>query len=417
MSLRQASTEAEPAIFTSADLLINDDLPALDRVCQYTSATVALMRLVHVSMLSDVAQDVGFETMVTRIFPLLPKLCNDDEWVVRNKVAPEISTMCQLSIALGAGKGYDLVVTQLLPLLAKLAGDVHSDVRASGAKALAMISMLLKPDDLAVHLFTIVIELANAEGQDGTAEDLRMAAAELMELLAPHLGEELCEQFVVPTMQNLSEDDSFRVRKSVALHLSKIISTCIFEVNDERLIPMFLTLSNDEMWVVRKACAESIMDISLAMEEKEDRLMLVRTMVSLLEDDTRWVSDAAYSHLGPFITTLPIECLTLSSSSSNKDNQRLLALYKQCASWEGYGDSDDNQQTSGDGSNKYGSNKNSYSGNSSNNERGKYSKRRERASRNGSTVVDISIKPPFFKLVSLSSPRSLLSKTPKHVIF
>ena len=61
---------------------------------------------------------------------------------------------------------------------------------------------------------------------------------------------------------------------------------------------MFLTLSNDEMWVVRKACAESIMDISLAMEEKEDRLMLVRTMVSLLEDDTRWVSDAAYSHLG-----------------------------------------------------------------------------------------------------------------------
>ena len=94
MSIQQAFTEAKPAIFTSADLLINDDLPALDRVCQYTSATVALMRLIHISMLSDVAQDVGFETMVKRIFPLLPKLCNEDEWVVRNKVAPEISTMC-----------------------------------------------------------------------------------------------------------------------------------------------------------------------------------------------------------------------------------------------------------------------------------------------------------------------------------
>ena len=33
---------------------------------------------------------------------------------------------------------------------------------------------------------------------------------------------------------------------------------------------------------------------------------------------------------------------------------------------------------------------------------GKYSKRRERASRNGSTVVDISMSPPSFKLVSLS---------------
>ena len=43
------------------------------------------------------------------------------------------------------------------------------------------------------------------------------------------------------------------------------------------------------------------MDISLAMEEKEDRLMLVRTLVCLLEDDTRWVSDTAYSHIVPLL--------------------------------------------------------------------------------------------------------------------
>ena len=36
---------------------------------------------------------------------------------------------------------------------------------------------------------------------------------------------------------------------------------------------------------------------------------------------------------------------------------------------------------------------------------------------NGSTVVDISIPPPFFKLISLSLSCSPLSKTPKYVIF
>jgi hypothetical protein len=46
---------------------------------------------------------------------------------------------------------------------------------------------------------------------------------------------------------------------------------------------------------------------------------------------------------------------------------------------------------------------------------GKYSS--ERAARELSTVVDISIPPPSFKPVLLSSPRSPLSKTPKHVIF
>ena len=46
---------------------------------------------------------------------------------------------------------------------------------------------------------------------------------------------------------------------------------------------------------------------------------------------------------------------------------------------------------------------------------GKYSS--EGAAREWSTVVDISIPPPSFKLVSLSSPRSPLSKTPKQVLF
>ena len=46
---------------------------------------------------------------------------------------------------------------------------------------------------------------------------------------------------------------------------------------------------------------------------------------------------------------------------------------------------------------------------------GKYSS--ERAAREWSTVVDISITSFSFKLVSLSSPRSPLFKTPKQVIF
>ena len=49
---------------------------------------------------------------------------------------------------------------------------------------------------------------------------------------------------------------------------------------------------------------------------------------------------------------------------------------------------------------------------------GKYSKRRRACiAYMESTVVDISIPPPSFKPVSLSLPRSSLSKTPKQVFF
>ena len=47
---------------------------------------------------------------------------------------------------------------------------------------------------------------------------------------------------------------------------------------------------------------------------------------------------------------------------------------------------------------------------------GKYSKRKSEH-REWSTVVDISTKPPSFKLVPLSLPRSPQSKTPKQVFF
>ena len=48
---------------------------------------------------------------------------------------------------------------------------------------------------------------------------------------------------------------------------------------------------------------------------------------------------------------------------------------------------------------------------------GKYSKRRERASRNGSTVVDISIPPLSFKPVALSLSRSPLFKNTQTSLF
>ena len=365
MSLRQRSANSgdlvsdgnvplNDDVFTSEDLLIDDQLPAIERVCRYCSATMVLQRVVHVAMLSDVGREAGFDVMIERIVPLLPVLCNDKEWVVRKAVANEVAVICSICIALGAGRGYAQVVDNLLPLLGKLAGDSHPEVRAEGATALAGCAGLLKPEDLAAHLFTIVIGLAHADGPvsetnpsesyagyQGTdapidsvstgaeaGEDLRMAAALLMERLGPHLGQELCNQFVVPTMEHLADDESFRVRKAVALHLSGIIKSVEELVNYERLIPMWIALAEDEIWGVRRACAESIMDVSQALMDEDDRAVLYDPMCNLLEDENeRWVQNAAFEQLGPFITTLPYqECL-----SGNPRKNRLLKHYRSMA--------------------------------------------------------------------------------------
>ena len=44
------------------DLTVDDDLPLLDRVVRYCRSSIALQRLVHVKMLAETAETVGYVT-------------------------------------------------------------------------------------------------------------------------------------------------------------------------------------------------------------------------------------------------------------------------------------------------------------------------------------------------------------------
>jgi serine/threonine-protein phosphatase 4 regulatory subunit 1 len=42
------------------DLTVDDDLPLLDRIVRYCRSGIALQRLVHVKMLAETAETVGY---------------------------------------------------------------------------------------------------------------------------------------------------------------------------------------------------------------------------------------------------------------------------------------------------------------------------------------------------------------------
>lgn len=68
-------------------------------------------------------------------------------------------------------------------------------------------------------------------------------------------------------------------------------------------MPCYITLCNDEVYDVRKACAEVITYISCACSLKTRRELLAPSFIKLLQDESRWVKIAAYQSLGPFIST------------------------------------------------------------------------------------------------------------------
>lgn len=65
----------------------------------------------------------------------------------------------------------------------------------------------------------------------------------------------------------------------------------------------FYTLCQDELWGVRKACAEVFMSISRVVSQSKRRQDLGVLFVNLLQDESRWVRMAAFQALGPFIST------------------------------------------------------------------------------------------------------------------
>ena len=157
----------------------------------------------------------------------------------------------------GGPPGYATLLEAILPSAAALLRDGAAEVRLAASETLVCVAALVRAEDLGTHVLTIVLGMAH----DEEAEELRMAAAALLNALAETLGPELCHQFVTPEIICLAEDPVFRVRKAAALNLDAIFRTAGPVMAMRRLLPAFLRLCADAIWGVRKACAESLVSV------------------------------------------------------------------------------------------------------------------------------------------------------------
>jgi serine/threonine-protein phosphatase 4 regulatory subunit 1 len=132
-----------------------------------------------------------------------------------------------------------------------------------------------------------------------------MTASELLNLLAEHLGHDLCKQFVIPEVVSLAEDPVFRVRKSTALNFQNVCRVGGEYELFERLMPAFVRLSKDDMYRVRRACAESLCEISKHVSDDIRTGVLVEIFLRLAQDSSKLVKQSVLQQSGMFISTLP----------------------------------------------------------------------------------------------------------------
>lgn len=286
---------------TFEDLSIDDNLSELERVVRYCKSTIGLQRLVHVKLITHVAKSVGFQTTHDEIFHVLEMLSADMEPAIRCHLCEQLSQLAPFFVETGGEPGYQSVLNTILPIIAQLLEDDKLDVRQAAGTALVTVAQIVRPPDVGQHVLTIILQLAHEDDR----EDMRMTASELLNLLAEHLGCDLCQQFVIPEVVSLAEDPVFRVRKSTALNFQNVCRVGGEYELFERLMPAFVRLSKDDMYRVRRACAESLCEISKHVSDDIRTGVLVEIFLRLAQDPSKLVKQSVLQQSGMFISTLP----------------------------------------------------------------------------------------------------------------
>uniref|UniRef100_A0A4X2LZ02 Serine/threonine-protein phosphatase 4 regulatory subunit 1 n=1 Tax=Vombatus ursinus TaxID=29139 RepID=A0A4X2LZ02_VOMUR len=186
----------------------------------------------------------------------------------------------------------------VLERVSRLADDAEPTVRAELMEQVPHIALFCQenrpsiPYAFSKYLLPIVVRyLADQNNQ-------------IMCKMAPMVGKDITERLILPRFCEMCCDcRMFHVRKVCAANFGDICSVVGQQATEEMLLPRFFQLCSDNVWGVRKACAECFMAVSCATSQEIRRTKLSTLFINLISDPSRWVRQAAFQSLGPFIST------------------------------------------------------------------------------------------------------------------
>uniref|UniRef100_H0UWW5 Serine/threonine-protein phosphatase 4 regulatory subunit 1 n=1 Tax=Cavia porcellus TaxID=10141 RepID=H0UWW5_CAVPO len=298
------SSESDVIIMPSAlDFVSQDEmLTPLGRLDKYAaSENVFNRQMVARSLLDTLREVCDDERDCVAVLERISRLADDSEPTVRAELmeqVPHLALFCQESrpsIPCAFSK-------YLLPVVVRYLADQNNQVRkTSQAALLALLEQeLIERFDVETKVCPVLIELTAPDSND----DVKTEAVAIMCKMAPMVGKDITERLILPRFCEMCCDcRMFHVRKVCAANFGDICSVVGQQATEEMLLPRFFQLCSDNVWGVRKACAECFMAVSCATCQEIRRTKLSALFINLISDPSRWVRQAAFQSLGPFIST------------------------------------------------------------------------------------------------------------------
>ncbi|XP_067146808.1 serine/threonine-protein phosphatase 4 regulatory subunit 1 isoform X4 [Apteryx mantelli] len=266
------SSESDVIIIPSAlDFVSQDEmLTPLGRLDKYAASENIFNRQMVARSLLDTLKEVSDdERDCIAVLERISRLADDSEPTVRAELmeqVPHIAMFCQEnrpSIPYAFSK-------YLLPIVVRYLADQNNQVRKTSQAALLVLleQELIERYDVETKVCPVLIELTAPDSND----DVKTEAVAIMCKMASMVGKDITERLVLPRFCEMCCDcRMFHVRKVCAANFGDICS------------------------VVGQQATEEMLEVR--------RTKLSALFINLVSDPSRWVRQAAFQSLGPFIST------------------------------------------------------------------------------------------------------------------
>ena len=268
------------------------------KINDYKDADIQL-KITFIENVPFYVKTVGFQETVESILPILSDLPKEKDVLserffgVYNKFVDEVVKFGE--------KAYFVLKDHMINLIRDtLSSTKNVNILKSVSDGLVYMTNFMKEDDKGGSILTIVIQMA----QEDEDEPKKETAMNLFGSLAPLVGSELIQCYIIPQVNSFVNDTSYKVRREVALQLINICEKIPQDLFKKRMLPVYQKLSTDTNWLVKKVAAENLPKITKLCDAETISKEIIPIFKNFVQDEKGAVRNVAIEIFGEFISLI-----------------------------------------------------------------------------------------------------------------
>ena len=268
------------------------------KINDYKTEDVSL-KITFIENIPFYAKTVGFQETAESILPILTDLPNEKDSIIE-RFFGVYSKFVDEIVKFG-DKAYFILKEHMIKIIQEILNKTKSaNIIKLVSNGLVYMTNFMKEDDKGGSVLTIVIQMA----QEFEDEQRKETAMFLFGSLAPLVGSELIQCYIIPQVNSFVNDSSYKIRKEVANQLINISEKIPQNLFKKKLLPVYKKLANDQNYFVKKIAAEILPAITKLCDNETISKEILPIFKNFVHDDKSTVKNVAIEIFGEFISLI-----------------------------------------------------------------------------------------------------------------